>query len=102
MKRLAPLQAFRLITEDLGSSARIALCSQYLVEIDNPGAYAALRDHAHQIARHADCLERQLKRAASRDGLCRPEAVSASGDLPRGGGDAAPRGSFQIIPGGGR
>lgn len=101
MRRLAPLQAMRLITEDMRSEDRIGLCSQFLGEITNPGAYAALRDHAHMMARHADCLERQLKLAASRDGFCWPEGADPSGNFPRGGGDAAPRGLFSLIPGGG-
>lgn len=100
MKRLSPLSALRLMTEGMRSDDRVALATAFLDGIDNPGAHAALREHAHQMARHADRLERQMKRVASRDGHCRPEVPASSGDLPRGGGDAAPRGLFSLIPGG--
>jgi len=100
MMRLAPLQALRLLAEDMPSEHRITLCSQFLGEITNPGAHAALRNHAHMMARHADCLERQIRAAAQRDGYCLPERLEASGHLPRDVGNAASRGPFQTIPGG--
>ena len=100
MNRLTTQQAARLFLSEMPAQDRVAIATELLHEIVNPGMYAQLRDHAHEIARHADGLERKLRAAAARDGFCEPGATAASGHLPRGVGDAAPRGSFQIIDGG--
>lgn len=100
MNRLSNQQAARLFLSEMPASDRVAIATELLRQIINPGMYAELRVHAHEIARHADCLERQIHAAAQRDGYCLPERLEASGHLPRDVGDAASRGSFQIIPGG--
>jgi len=101
MNHLTNQQAARLFLSEMPASDRVAIATDLLRQIVNPGMYAELRVHAHEIARHADCLERQLRAAALRDGFCQPETtIASSGHLPRGATVAASRGPFQIIDGG--
>lgn len=97
MRRMSPSEAAALFLSEMPEDERIDACRKAMLSIRNPGHYQGLLTASHEIARHADCLERQLKLAASRDGFCQPDT---SGHLPRGGHKAAPRGPLTLLFGG--
>lgn len=79
MPKLNNIEFATMVLHSMDVSERIGVCAAALGAISDPAQHDALRHAGHQIARHADCLERATRLAAYRDGYCQPEGAQ---DVP--------------------
>lgn len=97
MRELSDAEFATLALGGLCEADRMRLAASVLTSIRNPARYHDLLHIAHETARHADCLERRLRAALTRDGICRPTGQPpAAGQLRPGRRATGAGGAFLI------
>lgn len=98
MVKLDPLQFGDVVLSDMTPDQRITVAAKALSEISHPDQFAALREVAHRIARHADHLERLFvdQLPGSLGGQCLPDNANepASGHFPQDADPSVILGAF--------